>query len=244
MLAVVFGLEVYGLKDSGNLVLLTHLADVGSDLGFYGLVFLVASLSWWQDRSGRPHEHNHPEEVLAGGVNLFLLGLGLLIALIGSLRVLGEEQAVNNWSAAIAPSFGLALYLVIYLLVQNEDLSFSKSLVDAHLLGDLATTLVVVILSVSVVMTDWKLLNPLGALMVIPILGAIFFQKLLEFRRELGTRKEAEIKAQSEQLWCIWNDPDVNTIKRYQALTRWLKLKRDYQKLVPQDFEWFQRASS
>jgi Co/Zn/Cd efflux system component len=194
LLSAVVVSEFAGLAQTGNLVLLTHLFDVVGDIAFYGIVLLVALVSWKRDAAGRVHEDNHPEEMFAAVVNLAILFLGLVTAGITALINLAHPEAVEGWLAVVGPLLAIVCYTLILGIVQNGDRSISKSIVNAHLLGDLLTSIVVAAVSFVVVWTGGAILNPIGALIAVAILGFIFIRKVNEFRTEIGSGSKIAIR--------------------------------------------------
>lgn len=184
LLSCLVGIEVYGFANSSNLVLLTQLADVISDLSFYLLVLLVAAFSWYRDSKGRVHTHGHPEEQLAGAFSLGLLALGVGISSIICLEQLKDPEKATGFLGWFAPMLGLGFYLLIFALVKNEDQNPSKRILEAHLIGDLATAILVLGLSLLVIVSGSEILNPAAALLAVAVFIGIFVWKLLEFLDE------------------------------------------------------------
>lgn len=185
LLIPIIGLEILGWQKAASLALFADATHAVSDLAAYLIGFVVAVFSAYLDRIGRTHKDYHLEEIVAAFVNLTLLFLAIPLITWQVITGFLDQEAVKSWWVLGAPATALFVGLIISWLLRESQENINVSVILGHVIADIATSTVALVMTFFSLLTAKEWLNPLGAALVIPAIIYVLFDKTTSTREAL-----------------------------------------------------------
>ncbi len=182
LLLPIISFEALGWQREGSLALFADFTHAASDSFAYLVGFVAAIFSAYLDRVGRTHKEFHLEEIVAASVNLTLLSLSIPLITWQVVSGLRDPETVDGWWVLSAPAAALTMSLVISWLLKSSQENINVSVVFGHVIADIATSGVALVMTFLTLLTAKDWLNPVGAALVIPAIIYVLFTKTVSTR--------------------------------------------------------------
>lgn len=185
LLLPIISFEAFGWRREGSLALFADSTHAASDSLAYLVGFVAAIFSAYLDRVGRTHKEFHLEEIVAALVNLTLLSLAIPLITWQVVSGLRDPETVDSWWVLGAPAAALVMSLVISWLLKSNQENINVSVVLGHVIADIATSSVALVMTFLTLLTAKDWLNPAGAALVVPAIIYVLFAKAVSTRKAL-----------------------------------------------------------
>lgn len=187
LLSLVLVAEVASFEKSGSLVIFVHFWEILADAAGYLTLLFVSVYSWWKDSNGREHGH-HTEDDKAAEINLWIMLIGIIISSAKIAEGFFRPEPIESSWSLFGPICAFVIYVIIIFTVKNQDKSSGINALRGHVLGDVASSIIVVLSTILALNIETKWINPSAGLLIIVILATILVHQTDDYVVEKSLR--------------------------------------------------------